>query len=170
MMLLTMIAQDLAQNKGLCLIDPHGDLVDAALAHIPENRKDDVFIFDPSDQDYVVGLNFLETTSGSEAEKDYVRLHAGKNQYLVRARISELALRLKDHGLHRIHRSTIVRLADVCEVRRVSKGLLLVMADGAEFRASRHYVAGLPLPYRGGAWSAPALPDPPGCNVGNDSG
>ncbi len=72
MMLLTMIAQDLAQNKGLCLIDPHGDLVDAALAHIPENRKDDVFIFDPSDQDYVVGLNFLETTSGSEAEKDYV--------------------------------------------------------------------------------------------------
>jgi two-component system response regulator AlgR len=100
-----------------------------------------------------------------EAQRDYVRLHAGEKQYLVRARISDLAPRLEGYGLHRIHRSTIVRLADVRAVRRVPKGLLLLMADGVELRASRNYVAGLPLPYRGDAWSVAvqaeiATPDP----------
>lgn len=67
-----MLKQDLRSN-GVCVIDPHGDLlVDDVFACIPEERKDDVYLFDPSDPEYVFGFNFLETTSGAAEEKDYI--------------------------------------------------------------------------------------------------
>ena len=73
MMLLGMIKQDIQSNKGVCLIDPHGDLVEAVFACIPEERKEDVYLFDPSDEEYVMGLNFLEATSDDpESERDYL--------------------------------------------------------------------------------------------------
>lgn len=72
MMLLGMLIQDIRDGKGLCLIDPHGDLVDTLLAYIPEERREDVYVFDPSDRNYVTGLNLLEATSGTEEEKDYI--------------------------------------------------------------------------------------------------
>jgi hypothetical protein len=72
MMLLGMLAED-AKSKGFCLIDPHGDLVESVFAHIPAERKDDVYLFDPSDHDYVSGLNFLEVDADtSEEEKDQI--------------------------------------------------------------------------------------------------
>jgi hypothetical protein len=71
-LMLNMIEQDL-QDKGICVIDPHGDLVEAVFASIPENRINDVYYFNPADQDYVLGLNFLETsTNADESERDYV--------------------------------------------------------------------------------------------------
>ncbi|MGH3907416.1 MAG: type IV secretory system conjugative DNA transfer family protein [Pseudonocardiaceae bacterium] len=72
MMLLNMLIQDIEAGQGLCLIDPHGDLVDAVLAHVPDHRVDDVYVFDPSDREFVTGMNFLETTTGTEEERDYV--------------------------------------------------------------------------------------------------
>lgn len=72
MMLLNMLIQDIEQNKGLCFIDPHGDLVEALLSYIPERRKEDVYVFDPADPEYVIGFNFLETVSNTEREKDYI--------------------------------------------------------------------------------------------------
>lgn len=71
-LMLNMIEQDL-QDKGVCVIDPHGDLVEAVFAKIPESRINDVYYFNPADQDYVVGLNFLQTsTNADESERDYV--------------------------------------------------------------------------------------------------
>lgn len=55
-----LIIQDIAAGKGVCLIDPHGDLVDAVLEHIPPERADDVILFDPSDTERPIGLNMLE--------------------------------------------------------------------------------------------------------------
>ncbi|MEO0227629.1 MAG: type IV secretion system DNA-binding domain-containing protein, partial [candidate division WOR-3 bacterium] len=59
-MLKTMILDDVRQNKGLCVIDPHGDLFKELLGKIPKNRIQDVVILDPTDIDYPVGLNMLE--------------------------------------------------------------------------------------------------------------
>lgn len=59
-MLLSMIKQDLDNNKGLCVIDPHGELIDSILPLIPENRIKDVVYFNPDDISYPVGLNLLE--------------------------------------------------------------------------------------------------------------
>ena len=61
--------QDIAEGKGVAIVDPHGDLVEAILEHIPKNRADDVVIFDPSDLTRPIGLNMLEAKS--EDQKDF---------------------------------------------------------------------------------------------------
>lgn len=63
-MLLSMIKQDLENNKGVCLIDPHGDLTDQVLSIIPESRLEDVVYFNPDDISYPMGINLLELTPG----------------------------------------------------------------------------------------------------------
>ena len=55
-----MVNQDVRNGKGVCVIDPHGDLADAVLGSIPKNRIDDVIYFNPSDIDRPMGLNMLE--------------------------------------------------------------------------------------------------------------
>lgn len=55
-----MANQDIANGKGVCVIDPHGDLVDDILGTIPKNRIDDVIYFNPSDIQRPMGLNMLE--------------------------------------------------------------------------------------------------------------
>lgn len=64
----SMIAQDIEKGLGLILIDPHGDLVEDIIAHIPENRLADVVLIDPSDSDYPIGLNILQAHSDNEKE------------------------------------------------------------------------------------------------------
>jgi hypothetical protein len=59
-LLKSMIRQDIENGKGVCVIDPHGDLADFALSVIPQNRTDDVIYFDPGDIDHPMGLNMLE--------------------------------------------------------------------------------------------------------------
>lgn len=67
-LLLNLIVQDIEQNQGLAVLDPHGDLIEAILSHIPESRLQDVILIDPSDTEYSLGFNIL--TSHSEAEKE----------------------------------------------------------------------------------------------------
>jgi two-component system LytT family response regulator len=75
-----------------------------------------------------------------EAEGNYVRLHAGKDSYLVRWKIGALEERLDPRAFARIHRSTIVNLDRVKEVRPWFAGDYLVkLHDGGELRLSRRY-------------------------------
>ena len=66
-LLLNMIVQDIKNGQGIGVLDPHGDLIDAILGHIPESRYDDVVLLDPSDDQYPVGFNIL--SAHSELEK-----------------------------------------------------------------------------------------------------
>ena len=61
--------QDIQNGHGVCIVDPHGDLVEDILAHIPKNRVDDVIVFNPSDGERPVGLNMLEAKT--EDQKDF---------------------------------------------------------------------------------------------------
>lgn len=54
-----LVRQDIVNGKGLCFMDPHGDVIEALLDFIPENRIDDVCIIDPSDFKYPVSFNPL---------------------------------------------------------------------------------------------------------------
>lgn len=54
-----LVRQDIAYGHGLCLFDPHGDVIEAILDFIPENRIDDVVVIDPSDSQYPVSFNPL---------------------------------------------------------------------------------------------------------------
>jgi len=49
--------QDIAYGQGLCLIDPHGDLIESLLDFIPEERIDDVVIIDPTDMRHAACFN-----------------------------------------------------------------------------------------------------------------
>src|SRR3989344_875019 len=54
------IVQDIMNGEGLCVVDPHGELVEGILKKIPESRMEDVIYFNPADTDYHIGFNVLE--------------------------------------------------------------------------------------------------------------
>jgi hypothetical protein len=64
-----MAIQDIQAGEGVCVVDPHGDLIEAILPHIPRERVDDVILFEPYDLDRPMGLNMLEYKS--EEQKDF---------------------------------------------------------------------------------------------------
>jgi hypothetical protein len=59
-LLTSSIYQDMLNGKGLAVLDPHGDMFQELLSIIPEHRQKDVVIFDPSDDEYPIGLNILD--------------------------------------------------------------------------------------------------------------
>ncbi|MBU0981239.1 type IV secretory system conjugative DNA transfer family protein [Patescibacteria group bacterium] len=69
-----MIRQDFKNGKGLCVVDPHGQLIDDILPFIPRERADDVIYFNPGDLERPMGLNLLE--SETPEERDMIALDA----------------------------------------------------------------------------------------------
>ncbi len=63
-----MIKQDVMDGHGTCVIDPHGDLVEDTIPHIPRERADDIIFFNPGDLDRPMGLNILEAETKDEKE------------------------------------------------------------------------------------------------------
>jgi len=58
------IVQDMQKGKGIAVLDPHGDLAETLLRHIPENRIKDVIYLNPDDLAHPIGINLLEMTPG----------------------------------------------------------------------------------------------------------
>lgn len=58
-----MIIQNIENGEGLCVVDPHGELVEDVLKSIPEHRMKDVVYFNPADTDFHIGFNVLELTN-----------------------------------------------------------------------------------------------------------
>lgn len=58
-MLELLIRQDIEFNKGFCLMDPHGDVIEEVLQFIPERRINDVCLIDPSDAGFPASFNPL---------------------------------------------------------------------------------------------------------------
>lgn len=65
-----LLKSDMIAGNGLALLDPHGELVDTVLEHIPTNRINDVILFDVSDSDYPIGFNLLQ--GSTEEEKNLI--------------------------------------------------------------------------------------------------
>ncbi|MDQ3008452.1 MAG: type IV secretion system DNA-binding domain-containing protein [bacterium] len=59
-LLANMAINDLKNDEGMCIIDPHGDLVENLLNYIPSRRINDVVYFDPSDPERTVKINLFE--------------------------------------------------------------------------------------------------------------
>ena len=54
-----LIRNDIYSGRGVAVFDPHGDLIDATLRHIPERRVRDVVIIDPDDYRFPCAFNPL---------------------------------------------------------------------------------------------------------------
>jgi len=64
-----MIAKDIEANRGVVVIDPHGELVDEILKKI-STKREDVFVLDPADMAFPFGLNLLEVNSTDPLRKE----------------------------------------------------------------------------------------------------
>jgi two-component system LytT family response regulator len=75
-----------------------------------------------------------------EAQGDYVRLHVGKEGHMLRETMETMSKRFDPSRFARIHRSTIVNLDYVREIRPLRGGdHRVLMRDGAQLTLSRTY-------------------------------
>ena len=56
-----LVVQDIRNGHGICYIDPHGDTAEKLLKAIPNNRINDVIYLNPSDQNYPLAFNVMES-------------------------------------------------------------------------------------------------------------
>src|SRR6185295_4167577 len=97
---------------------------------IPVRDSGRILLLDPAEIDWI------------EAEGDYVRVHCGARGYLIREGISSIETRVAGTSLVRIHRSTIVNVSRVHELRpRENQDFTVVLANGTALRLSRTYRA-----------------------------
>ena len=75
-----------------------------------------------------------------EAAANYVRLHVGKENHLLRETINGLAEKLDPEKFLRIHRSTIVNLERIKELQPWFHGdYVVILQDGTQLTSSRSY-------------------------------
>jgi len=61
-----MIRQDIENGEGLAVLDPHGDLVERALAFVPERRRADLVYFNVPDPNLALTFNPLQGVPPAE--------------------------------------------------------------------------------------------------------
>lgn len=71
-LLANMAVQDIQNGEGVCVIDPHGDLISDILERVPPERAEDVIIFSPADLERPMALNLLEYDPKYPEQKSFV--------------------------------------------------------------------------------------------------
>jgi two-component system LytT family response regulator len=85
-----------------------------------------------------ITLIAVEDLLWAEAARDYVRLHTADGSHLIRETMARIEQQLDPHSFVRVHRSTIVRVDSVREIKYDQEGhCLVLLSDGAERAASR---------------------------------
>jgi two-component system, LytTR family, response regulator len=75
-----------------------------------------------------------------EAASNYVKLHAGGRDYLLRETMTALESKLNPNDFVRIHRSTIVRVDRIRELEPLFQGdYIVILEDGTRLTSSRGY-------------------------------
>jgi hypothetical protein len=64
----SMIMQDILNDKGLAVIDPHGEMIDSILGKIPKRRMEDVILFNFLDHQRPIGFNPLQWSTLDERD------------------------------------------------------------------------------------------------------
>jgi hypothetical protein len=67
-----MAVQDILNGEGVCIMDPHGDLIEDVLSCIPPERAEDVIVFSPADMERPMGLNLIEFDERYPEQKTFV--------------------------------------------------------------------------------------------------
>src|SRR5688572_10257296 len=111
------------------------EAIDRAKKSAPRDLRSAFFPVKKRDRTIVVPVRDVDWI---EAEGKYVRLHVREQSYLVRDAIAAVERRLDARAFVRIHRSTIVNLRRVTEIRDDS---VVVLNDGTELLMSRRFGA-----------------------------
>ena len=140
-MITAMADKDITDGRGICVIDPHGDLAQSLIGSVPDKRKKDFIYINPYDIKYPVGLNLLELTPNLDPdellqEKELITesvvslfrkifsevwsAHAHRLEYILRNTI-QTALTLED--------PTIFTVYDLLINPTVQKKIISSLAD-----------------------------------------
>jgi len=88
-------------------------------------EKERVLVLRPGEIDWI------------EADGDYVRLHVGQHAHFIRSTMSYMEERLAPEGFVRIHRSRLVNLDRIKELRPLFHGeSVVILKNGARLNAS----------------------------------
>ncbi len=60
--------QDIRAGHGVCVVDPHGSLVEGILAAVPRERAEDVVLLDAADTARPLGLNIMEADTPQQQD------------------------------------------------------------------------------------------------------
>jgi DNA-binding LytR/AlgR family response regulator len=114
-------------------------------AEEPRDRPDSDASEDPTIPVELAGVTRLLPRSAVrwvEAQGDYARLHTADGSHLVRVPLATLADRWGDAGFVRIHRSYLVQLRLITELR-LAGGAYVVVIDNRELPVSRRHTRDL---------------------------
>ncbi len=82
----------------------------------------------------------VESIEYVEAAGDYMCIYTGDNSYILRETMKDLERRLDPRAFQRVHRSTIVNLDKVRQVKPHTNGeCFLVLESGGQLKVSRSY-------------------------------
>jgi two-component system LytT family response regulator len=114
---------------------PGLSLADAVASETPQ-KSDKLAI---KDGQRIVRVD-IEAIQWIDAAGDYMCIHAGADTHVLRATMHDLEQRLDPRRFQRVHRSTIVNLARVKEMRPHLNGeYFLVLDSGHQLKLSRSY-------------------------------
>jgi two-component system LytT family response regulator len=81
----------------------------------------------------------LDEIDWFEAADNYVTLHRGRETHLVRVTMTELESKLDPARFVRVHRSAIVNLERIKELRPWFRGDLIILRDGTKLRLAKNH-------------------------------
>ncbi|MBP7152792.1 MAG: type IV secretion system DNA-binding domain-containing protein [Paludibacteraceae bacterium] len=70
-LLKTMVLDQIRNGEGVCVVDPHGDLVNEIQKKIPENRKQDLIYFDPTTTKDI-RINIIEVNPDFPEQRTFI--------------------------------------------------------------------------------------------------
>lgn len=110
-------------------------------APVPASRPTDRLVVKSSGRIYFVRVNDIDWC---EAAGNYIRVHVGQQSHLIRETMNRLEARLDSRLFVRIHRSTIVNIDRIQELRSSFGGEHVVqLRSGTRLTMSRGYRDGL---------------------------
>jgi two-component system LytT family response regulator len=138
------VRRELARDSAVAMREQTAAVLDAraaerAPAAAPPGARGFAYRLTVRDGDRFVMLRVAEV-DWIEAAANYVRLHARGRVFVLRGTMAALETRLDPRQFARIHRSTIVNVDRVREIRPEWHGDFdVVLADGKTLRLSRSY-------------------------------
>ncbi|MHB8336982.1 MAG: type IV secretory system conjugative DNA transfer family protein [Ignavibacteriaceae bacterium] len=131
----TMIADCLEKNEGFTVIDPHGDLFDDVIKIIPKNKKNKLFVLNPTDQVNSLKFNPLSYNEDMPQAKSLVI------NEILRAFSSLYDMRLVGGPMFETYfKNGLLLVLDECVQEEFGKGTLndfIKVFYNEEFRGKR---------------------------------
>ncbi|CAN5225953.1 LytTR family DNA-binding domain-containing protein [soil metagenome] len=141
------VRQRLAEKRG---VEEAGRLMEALTEHAPDAAEEMADSEGPAANRFEKLINIkdrgqifrvdVDTIERIDAAGDYMCIYTGDNTLILRETMKDLERRLDPRRFQRIHRSTIVNLDLVKQVKPHTNGeCFLVLDSGAQVKVSRSY-------------------------------